>query len=236
MKGSNLYSRITLIVIVLLTATVFAGWLFFTFGGQGTQPISEDRKKILAVQDERLTEGRPDAPVKIVEYVDPLCPYCAKAHQDVIPSIRSEYIETHKARYEVRLVAMLTPDSERASRGAYCAAEQDKFWEYMDAAYDTTWNRYYSQNKEPKDVSIFSKSEIENFVSPIGVDTIDWQQCMESGKYSDTISANALTMSELKAYGTPHFIINGQNYNGAPPYASFKAVIDAELRRIEATS
>ncbi|MGB3945621.1 MAG: thioredoxin domain-containing protein [Candidatus Saccharimonadales bacterium] len=231
-----MHTRITIIVISLTIAAIAGGWSFFNFGGQNTQPISEDRQKILAIQDNRLSEGNPDAPIKIVEYVDPLCPYCAKAHQDVIPSIQNDYIKTNKAHYEVRLVAKLTPDSERASRGAYCAAEQDKFWEYINKAYDITWNRYYSLNKEPKDVPIFSQSGIENFVDSLDIDSINWQQCMTSGKYSDTISANALTMSELKAYGTPHFVINGQNYNGAPPYASFKAVIDAELRRLEAAS
>ncbi|MBP7837146.1 thioredoxin domain-containing protein [Candidatus Saccharibacteria bacterium] len=224
------------IILGIVTVALIAGaWLFFTYGGSKQQPLSESEQQVLAVQDKRLTKGDESAPVKIVEYADILCPYCAKANEEIIPQVQSNYIDKNQAHYEVRLVAMISPDLQRAGEGAYCAAEQNKFWDYLDTAYKDTWDNYYSQNKTPQDVDLFTERNIFSFASRVGLDTLLWQQCMDSGKYEKTITANQEKMSEIKAYGTPHFIINGNNYNGAPPFSSFKAVIDAELNKSKAS-
>lgn len=229
MKKSN-------IIVIILVLVVFGGiWAFFSIGGKQA-PVAQTSLDILNVQDKRLSKGNPDAPVKIVEYADILCPFCAKANQEIIPKIQSDYIDTNKAHYEVRLVAMIAPDSQRAAEGAYCAAEQNKFWDYIDTAYKDTWDNYYSQNKTPDDVTLFSKSNIYGFARRVGLGGMQWQQCMDEGRYKDTITQNQKKMSEIKAYGTPHFIINGKNYNGAPPFSAFKAVIDSELNKSKAGS
>lgn len=193
------------------------------------KPLTDTQKKILEVQDERLTKGDKSAPVKIIEYADILCPYCAKANEEIIPQIQSNYIDKNQAHYEVRLVAMIAPDSERAAEGAYCAAEQNKFWDYLNTAYRDSWNNYYSKDKSPEDVKLFSKTGIYGFAKSIGLEMFAWQQCMDQGKYADTITQNQKKMKEIEAYGTPHFIINDKSYNGAPPFPAFKAVIDGEL-------
>lgn len=228
--------KTTIILGAVIAVMVIGGWLFLTYGGSTEQkPLSASQQQVLNVQDKRLTKGDENAPVKIVEYADILCPYCAKANEEIIPQIQSNYIDEKQVHYEVRLVAMISPDSQRAGEGAYCAAEQNKFWDYLDTAYKDTWENYYSQNKTPQDVPLFTERNIYSFASRVGLDTLSWQQCMDSGKYAETITANQDKMSEIKAYGTPHFIINGNNYNGAPPFSSFKAVIDAELNKSKAS-
>lgn len=227
--------KVSIILGAVVLAMIAGGWLFFSNGNSGQEPLSESEQKVLDVQDKRLTKGDESAPVKIVEYADILCPYCAKANEEVIPQLQSEYIDKKQAHYEVRLVAMISPDSQRAGEGAYCAAEQNKFWDYLDTAYKDTWDNYYSQNKTPQDVQLFTDRNIYSFASRVGLDTLSWQQCMDSGKYAKTITENQEKMSEIEAYGTPHFIINGNNYNGAPPFPAFKAVIDAELNKPKAS-
>ncbi|MGK2896177.1 MAG: DsbA family protein [Candidatus Saccharimonadales bacterium] len=227
-------NKTSIILGVTIVAVAAGAWLFFNYGDSKQQPLSDSEQQVLTVQDKRLTKGDESAPVKIVEYADILCPYCAKANEEIIPKIQSNYIDKNQAHYEVRLVAMISPDSQRAGEGAYCAAEQNKFWDYLDTAYKDTWNNYYSQNKTPQDVDLFTEKNIFSFASRVGLDMLLWQRCMSSGKYEKTITANQEEMSEIKAYGTPHFIINGNNYNGAPPYSSFKAVIDAELNKSKA--
>lgn len=219
-----------LVVVAIVIAAVALGWAFFAHGGQSSAGIDDDRQEILAVQDERLSKGDSDASVAVIEYADVLCPYCAQANGELILPIESDYIDAGKVRYEVRLVAKIAPDSARAARGAYCAAEQDKFWDYLNHAYKTTWNDYYSQNKRAQDVPLFSKGRIGSFARQIdGLEVLPWQQCMSSDRYSDVLASNAEEMAGIDAYGTPHFVINGQSYNGAPPYAIFKATIDAEI-------
>lgn len=189
-------------------------------------------QRVLDVQDERLAIGSETAPVKIVEYADVLCPYCAKVNEEVVPRMRSDYIDTKKAHYEIRLVAMIAPDSKLAGEGAYCAAEQNKFWDYMDLAYKETWQNYYSQNKSPEDVPLFSDAQINQFASRAGIELSTWRGCLDSGKYADVLEKNKAKMSEIKAYGTPHFLFNGQSYSGAPPYPFFQKALDAEYNKM----
>jgi protein-disulfide isomerase len=228
--------KTTIILAAIMVIMIVAGWAFFAYGGSEQKPLSEAQQNVLKIEDKRLSKGNDNAPVKIVEYADILCPYCAKANEEIIPQIQSNYIDRGQAHYEVRLVAMISPDSQLAAEGAYCAAEQNKFWDYLDTAYRDTWRNYYSQDKTPQDVTLFSKTNIYGFASRVGLDGIQWQQCMDGGKYAETITQNQQKMSEIKAYGTPHFIINGNNYNGAPPFSSFKAVIDSELNKSKAGS
>lgn len=211
---------------VVLVASVTA---FFAYGGQPSAPIED--LSVLQTEDTRLSKGEQDAPLAIVEYADVLCPYYAKVNEQVLPRLQSDYIDTHKARYEIRLVAMIAPDSQRAAERAYCAAEQNKFWEYMDLAYRETWQNYYSQNKSRQEVLLFSDSQINQFAGRVSLELSIWRNCGDSGKYADVIQKNQATMAEIKAYGTPHFLFNEQSYSGAPPYELFQKALDAELNK-----
>lgn len=46
--------------------------------------------------------GKPDAKVTIVEYASLTCPHCAHFHTDVLPKLKSTYIDTGKARLVYR--------------------------------------------------------------------------------------------------------------------------------------
>lgn len=224
----------TAVIAILLAVALVAGWLFFTSGADNP-PRTEEQQAILETQDERLSKGEASAPVKIVEYADILCPYCAQAHQDTIPRIEEEYVDTGKVHYEMRLVGMIAPDSTRAAEGAYCAAEQDKFWQYIDRIYDYTWDNYYSQDRSPEDISMFNHASMPSLTKKLDIldtkQSLEWQRCLDNGRYHTTVTDNRTDMRKLRAYGTPHFEIAGQSYNGNPPYAAFKTVIDAALNK-----
>ena len=224
-------------IVAMVIVVIAAGWAFFTFGGQQTTS-SLPKQEILREQDERFSKGNPGAPVRIIEYADILCPYCAKVNAEVIPQIQSNYIDTGKVYYELRLVGVLAPDSMRAAEGAYCAAEHGKFWNYINTAYDDTWKNYYSLGMEPGDVSNFNETQFDAFVRKVGItgslENMEWHQCMDENKYRSTVEKNKSDMDKMEAYGTPHFSINGKDYNGSPPYAVFKATIKAALKKKEA--
>src|SRR5207249_4839752 len=47
----------------------------------------------------------------------------------------------------------------------------------------------------------------------------------------DIINSDQAQAGKLGASGTPFFFVNGSRISGAMPYDSFKAVIDAQLKR-----
>lgn len=51
-----------------------------------------------------FTLGDPEAPVEVIEYVSLTCPHCATFHAQVYPELVRDYVETGKARIEVREV------------------------------------------------------------------------------------------------------------------------------------
>jgi len=196
-------------------------------------PSEETIASITEVKDERLSKGEKDAPVQMIEYVDMFCPSCARAHQDVIPKIQSEYIDTGKLYYEVRIVAKIQhDDAQVAADGAYCAAEQGKFWDYIDLAYGET-AKLYQAGKSAEDITLFSGVNVRNFAREVGVNVPRWENCVKNQTYQDVIGMNEQKMRDLGAYGTPHSVINGENYTGAPPYQTFKTVIEAALDKTE---
>lgn len=227
MRNKNKLQKIGLIALAVLVVVGIAGYVMM----RSWQPDEETIKAVLAIEDGRLSKGDPNAPVKMVEYVDMFCPFCSKIHQQVIPKIESQYIDTGKVHFEMRLIGKLHPDSERAGRGAYCAAEQGKFWNYIDEAYSRSWKSYYSLDKGTEEVDMFREDKIGTLVSAAGIDKITWNVCMGSERYKDVLKKNEAKLNEIQGYGTPHFIMNGASYNGAPPYEVFQVTIDDELKK-----
>src|SRR5438067_2761676 len=74
----------------------------------GTLPLSPaeaaagDAAKELAVQPSDRILGKADAPVTIIEYASLTCPHCAAFEKEMLPKIKSEWIDTGKAKLVFR--------------------------------------------------------------------------------------------------------------------------------------
>ena len=97
------------------------------------------------------------------------------------------------------------------------ANEQGKFWEYHDKLF---------ANQQALD-----RSSLERYAQEVGLDVGKFRAALDSSKFEAQISADAAEGSRLGANGTPTFFINGRQLVGAQPYASFKQIIDEELRK-----
>ena len=101
-----------------------------------------------------------------------------------------------------------------AAEASECANEQGKFWEMHDKIFANT-----------------ESMSIENFklwAAELGMNTDQFNDCLDNNKYADLIEANTQAGSEAYIGGTPSFVINNQLLVGAQPIAAFKAVLDAE--------
>ncbi len=79
--------------------------------------------------------GDANAPVTIIEYGDYQCPFCGRFFSEVEPLIRSQYIQTGKAKMVFRNYPFLGPESDAAAEAAECAKDQGQYWAYHDALY-----------------------------------------------------------------------------------------------------
>lgn len=79
--------------------------------------------------------GSRSAPVTLVEYVDLQCPYCDQFELSVMPNLISQYVRTGKVKIVTRPLAFIGPDSVRGRSAALAAAQQNRFYNFMELLY-----------------------------------------------------------------------------------------------------
>jgi len=171
--------------------------------------------------------GREDAPVTMVEFSDYQCPFCKRHFLTVLPIIKKEYIDTGKVRYVFRdfPIASLHPQAKKGHEAAYCAREQNKYWEMHDTLFENS-----------KD---FSVPALKRYAQGIGLDGDRFNNCLQSRKYASRIEKEIAEGTKAGVRGTPSFFIGpsgsggkitGTIVRGAQPLARFRRVIENVLR------
>ena len=79
--------------------------------------------------------GSPTAPVTLVEFADPQCPYCGDWERVSLPTIVNKYVRTGKVRIVFNGMTFVGGDSETALRTALAAGEQSRFWNVIALLY-----------------------------------------------------------------------------------------------------
>lgn len=82
--------------------------------------------------------GRAGAPVTLVVYLDPQCPYCGEWERVAMPELIARYVRPGTLRIVVRGLHFLGPDSEKALRLLDAAALQDRLFQAAEILY---WNQ-----------------------------------------------------------------------------------------------
>ncbi len=72
-------------------------------------------------------------------------------------------------------------------------------------------------------------SKFKAYAVELSLDETQFNECYDSNKYDAQITAELALGQELGVSGTPAFFIGKTFISGAQDYASFKAIIDAQL-------
>ncbi len=197
-----------LIIAIILIAVVSA--FFLVKGSSGEKSTTSS-----ATGDDPM-KGSADAPVTIIEYSDFQCPFCARFWSQTLPQIQEEYIDTGK----VKLIYKDFPlgfheNAQKAGEAAECADDQGMFWEYHDMIYENQ-------------ISL-SVSSLKTWAKELGLDTSEFNDCLDSGKYTDEVKEDFKEGQAAGVSGTPAFFINGRSLVGAQPFSAFQQIIEEEL-------
>jgi len=187
-------------------------------------PSAPEPEKVTLKLGAEYSLGRSDAPVVIVEYTDYQCPYCSLFHTGAYPEIKKNFIDTGKARFVKRDLALdFHPNALKAAQAARCAGDQKKFWEMHDIL---------SSNPNSLGPEAYAK-----YASAIGLDSGAFKACIESDKYVTDIRESGKGADSIGIAGTPSFVVgtvtgdtlDGIKIVGAQPYAVFEMVIKEYL-------
>lgn len=180
--------------------------------------------------------GNPDAPVKIVEYSDPSCPYC-KIFHPTMQKIMTDYGPSGKVAWVYRSFPLdkpnaqgqvLHPNAGHEAQAQECAASlggNDAFWKFTNRLYDIT--------QSDKGLGLDQK-ELPNIASFAGIDVTKFNDCLSSGKFKNKVEKSYLDGINVGVTGTPYSVIltpSGSKIplEGAQQYSTIKTAIDALL-------
>lgn len=159
--------------------------------------------------------GAAQAAVTIVEFSDFECRFC----REVQPALK-QILESYGDR--VRLVFKHLPleghrNSLPAARAAYCAGEQDRFWQFHDAL-------FAAGDLSPPGL-------IDQIAAGLGLGMARFQACLSGEQSRTAIVKDMETARSLRIDSTPSFIVNGKLFKGALTYAEFKKIVERELQQ-----
>jgi protein-disulfide isomerase len=193
-----------LIVLALAALAVFG------FYRVSSAPQVDAPAEIMAAN----VDGPAEAPVRIVEFGDFGCPSCRAWHNSgITEQLKAEFGD--QINFTFRHFPVITRQSPKAAEAGQCAAEQNRFWDFHDFIYEQT-----PQNA-------LSIDQLNSYAATLGLDTDEFSQCLESGKYRSYVARDQEAALAAGARGTPTFFINGKQSSFS--YQGMAATIQQEL-------
>lgn len=163
--------------------------------------------------------GRANAPVTLVEYASLTCPHCANFSVKVFPLLKSEYIDSGKARFTLRDFP-LDPLATAASMIGQClGGEQRQAFVELLFAQQERW-------------AFVDKpfANLQNLVKQTGIgqETID--KCLKDQDLYEKLSQTKdKATKDFSITGTPTLFINGRKIMGELTLDNLKKEIDGVL-------
>jgi protein-disulfide isomerase len=148
--------------------------------------------------------GNPDAPLRMIEYGDYQCPYCADVAKLEVPFIIERYVATGLISFEYHNFAFLDQGSDAleshiAAEAAECAGDQGRYWDY----HKTLYYNQYGENQGG-----FSPERLKLMAEGLELSD-DFATCLDSGKYEDFVNEQTDQARAAGITGTPSFVIAG---------------------------
>ncbi|MBC8159889.1 MAG: DsbA family protein [Roseiflexaceae bacterium] len=170
-------------------------------------------------------EGDPNAPVKVIEYSDFQCPYCAVFVRETLPQLKAEYIDTGKVYFEYRdfPITEIHGSAVLAAHAANCAAVQGNFFPMHDRLFQGQEAGEWGENLS-EDFAVFL-----GYARELNIDAQALQDCVQGQQFAPQIAQDYQEALAAGVESTPHFLVNGAPLIGAQPFEVWQRTLDAAL-------
>ena len=197
----------------------FIGWaLVGGYPALAQQPkpaSSAEVASVLAVNKDDRILGKPDAAITIVEYGSLTCPHCAHFAADVLPHLKTKWIDTGKAKLVFRDYP-LDQEALRAQMLARCAPP-DRYYAFIDMLFE---------NQDKWVVAKDWRGALARLSQLAGIGRSEFDACLANKTVEDQVAQSRLTATQqLGVNSTPTFFINGNKYEGEPTVEAFDQVL-----------
>lgn len=171
----------------------------------------------LSAETSRQPRGNASGVVTVVEYSDLQCPACRGAHLSVLPPIIAQYAD--RVRFEFRHFPLSYHEHAlKAALAVECAADQGKFWEYIDLAY----------RNQPD----LSPGALRTWAVSLDLDIDLFGRCLDSEIKKDIVLADYQAGRDADVPGTPAFFVDGARVETDQLTAAIDAVLAQRAQRL----
>ncbi|HET9008652.1 MAG TPA: thioredoxin domain-containing protein [Nitrosarchaeum sp.] len=165
-------------------------------------PQSEGDSKLFTksrlIQNGSPIMGDPSAPITILEWGDYQCTFCYKFHQNTLDTIKQDFIETGKAKLVFKDFPLNGPDSILAAEAAYCAQDQEKYWQYHDEIY---------KNWKGERTGWITRESLDRFATTVNLDLDKFNICLDEHKHLERVNQLHEFGKEIGIDATPSFLV-----------------------------
>lgn len=126
-----------------------------------------------------------------------------------------------QVRFVFRHYAFLGDESRWAAEASECANEQGHFWEYHDRLFE---------KQGGENVGTFGKDNLKRFAADLGLNTAQFDQCLDSGKYAAKVQQEVVQGQTMGVRGTPSVFVNERLVDGGSNYQVLRTAVEAGLK------
>lgn len=193
-------------------------------GGNNNSNMSAAYLETL-VRPDSPTLGAADAPVTLVEFLDPECEACA-AFSPAVKKILKDY--DGRVRFVLRYMPF-HPNSAKAATLLEAAGEQGKYWQMQDLLFQKQpeWGTKHGPNPgPPADVDAL----FEKYAMELGLDMEKVKAAQKENRYQAKLQRDLKDGQALGVRQTPTFFVNGRKLmRFSEP--DLRALIEDELKK-----
>jgi protein-disulfide isomerase len=165
------------------------------------------------VSNEDHIEGRPNAPMTLVEYGDFECPYCGEACP-VIKAVQESMGDDLRFVFRHFPLTRIHPHAEHAAEISEAAGEIDRFWEMHDILFEN------QMALDDDDLLVDARA--------VGLSPRAAEQAL-AGRYADHIMRDFRGGVRSGVNGTPSLFVNGQRFDGPRDVEIIVAALEATV-------
>jgi protein-disulfide isomerase len=175
-----------------------------------------------------VTLGKPGAPVTIVEFADPQCPFCKDYTLNEMPALVQKYVRTGKAKMELRYLTFIGPDSVTAGRVLEAAGRQDRLWQASDLLY---------RNQGEENTGYITDAFLDSVLKGAGADPAGATADAASPAVTQALGEAKTMAGRYGVTGTPTILVGPtggalkRDAESAPTAAGVGRLVDAALAK-----
>ena len=187
----------------------------------GTSFALSNESSVLNLSEDDFIIGNNNAPITIIEYASMSCSHCGNFHNNTLPDLKKEYIDTGKVKYVFRDFPYNYP-ALLGSMVMRCIPSEVRY-DYMNALYKL-------QNIWVVRENAITRQELYKIMQTGGMTKEKFDTCLSNVDLENKILQEVIAaQSEFNIRSTPSFLINGDLLEGDKSIKVFRQILDKIL-------